>query len=336
MDSDKPLVTLAMTTYNHEHCVRDAVRGALSQTYEPLEIIISDDCSTDRTWEIVCEEVEAYKKAGGPHKNIVLNRNETNLGISRHSQKMLDMCHGVLKVCNAGDDISLPERVSCIVDAWNESSQQATLIMSDAIVIDEKGREVGYLKCRFEYGKVPLIKGAIMAYKVDTLRKSSLVPLENVYEDYIYELRCSLLGSCVCIHKGLLKYRLGGVSMPESLDEMKIKYMKMFRTIFKTLTYLGQEIEFLKDENICAETLADWRDYINEKKDLCKYKLIRYEGGGWSDRVRAFRYRTRYISRIRPGYWRQALILLPHFAFVPIAWIEDYLAFVAKRKSRTY
>lgn len=336
MDFDKPLVTLSMTTYNHEHCVRDAVRGALAQTYEPLEIIISDDCSTDRTWEIVCEEVAAYKKVGGFHQNIVLNRNETNLGIARHSQKVLSMCHGVLKVCNAGDDVSMPERVSCIVDAWNDSNRQATLIMSDAIVIDEFGREAGYFKCGFVYGKVPRIRGAVMAYKMDSLRKSKLVPPENVYEDWIYELRCSLLGECVYIQKPLLKYRLGGVSMPKCLAENKAKRIKLHHAMLETFTYLQSEIDVLRGENVRMEALNDWQNYINNQQNCSQYMLIRLKGDTWTERIKTFRYRTRYISKMRPGYWRQALILLPHFMFRPIAWVEDYIEFVALRKSHMY
>jgi glycosyltransferase involved in cell wall biosynthesis len=49
-----------MFAYNHERFIAEAVRGALSQTYSPLEIIISDDCSTDRTFEIIQSEVAGY------------------------------------------------------------------------------------------------------------------------------------------------------------------------------------------------------------------------------------------------------------------------------------
>jgi glycosyltransferase involved in cell wall biosynthesis len=58
MSDDKPLLTLAMFAYNHERFIAEAVRGALRQTYSPLEIIISDDCSTDRTFEIIQSEIQ--------------------------------------------------------------------------------------------------------------------------------------------------------------------------------------------------------------------------------------------------------------------------------------
>src|SRR4051812_34720579 len=75
-NSGRPLVTFALFAYNHERFIRKAVDGALAQTYQPLEIIISDDCSTDRTFEIAQGMASAYN---GAHK-VVVNRNPKNLG----------------------------------------------------------------------------------------------------------------------------------------------------------------------------------------------------------------------------------------------------------------
>ena len=50
---ERPLVTFALFAYNQENYIRAAVEGAFAQTYQPLEIILSDDCSKDRTFEIM-------------------------------------------------------------------------------------------------------------------------------------------------------------------------------------------------------------------------------------------------------------------------------------------
>ena len=69
---ERPLVTFALFSYNQEQFIRQAVESAFAQTYSPLEIILSDDFSSDGTFEIMQEMVAAYS---GPHR-VVLNQND--------------------------------------------------------------------------------------------------------------------------------------------------------------------------------------------------------------------------------------------------------------------
>ena len=73
-EEKKPLITFLVYSYNQENNIRKALDGALSQTYSPLEIIVSDDCSSDKTFDIIKEVTDAYQ---GPHK-LIVNRNEKN------------------------------------------------------------------------------------------------------------------------------------------------------------------------------------------------------------------------------------------------------------------
>ena len=52
-EQGRPLITFALFAYNQEKYIEEAVQGAFLQTYSPLEIILSDDGSTDRTFEII-------------------------------------------------------------------------------------------------------------------------------------------------------------------------------------------------------------------------------------------------------------------------------------------
>ncbi len=107
LDSNKrPVISFTLYAYNQERIIHQAVKGAFSQTYSPLEIILSDDCSSDRTFEIMEKMAAAYH---GPHK-VVLNRNLKNLGMGRHYSKIMEMANGEIIVGAAGDDVSLPER----------------------------------------------------------------------------------------------------------------------------------------------------------------------------------------------------------------------------------
>lgn len=112
---ERPLVTFALFAYNQEKYIREAVEGALSQTYEPLEIILSDDCSTDRTFDIMQEMAAAYT---GPHR-VYTRKNEQNKGLIGHVCAVSEVLNGKFTVLAAGDDRSLPERVETLVRIWS-------------------------------------------------------------------------------------------------------------------------------------------------------------------------------------------------------------------------
>lgn len=50
-----PLVSVAMTTYNGEKCLKEQIDSILNQSYKNIELVICDDCSTDGTWGILQE-----------------------------------------------------------------------------------------------------------------------------------------------------------------------------------------------------------------------------------------------------------------------------------------
>ncbi len=102
----KPLISFILLTYNQEDFVRDALDGALSQTYSPLEIIISDDGSKDHTSKVIEEYITDYH---GPHK-VIFNRNEKNVGIAQNVNRAMSLASGEYFILAAGDDKSLPER----------------------------------------------------------------------------------------------------------------------------------------------------------------------------------------------------------------------------------
>ena len=101
-----PLVTFAILAYNQAQYVAAAVEAAMAQTYAPLEIIVSDDASSDGTADAIRRAVAAYQ---GPHQ-MRINVNARNLGIGAHVNAVFRMARGRIVVLAGGDDVSLPTR----------------------------------------------------------------------------------------------------------------------------------------------------------------------------------------------------------------------------------
>ena len=129
-----PFVTFFIVAYNQEKYIADAINGAFAQDYPNMEIIISDDCSTDNTWQIIQEMASNYKG----DKNVRLNRNDCNIGPREHFNKILyQLAKGDIIVFSAGDDVSLPERTRVSVDFFEKYPEVVSLSFASQTVNEQ-------------------------------------------------------------------------------------------------------------------------------------------------------------------------------------------------------
>lgn len=94
----RPLVSIGMPVYNHEPCIARAIESVLSQTYANLEVVICDNCSTDKTEEI------CLRYAAGDDR-IRYRRNSTNIGKTNNFLRVLELATGDFFMWACADDI---------------------------------------------------------------------------------------------------------------------------------------------------------------------------------------------------------------------------------------
>src|SRR5688500_2457824 len=102
-------ISAVFLTYNCASFVREAIRSVFGQDWaEPLEVIVSDDASTDGTYDILCSEVSAYR---GPYA-VALRQRQTNSGSkSAHLNDVLPSVTGDIIVSFDADDVSERSRI---------------------------------------------------------------------------------------------------------------------------------------------------------------------------------------------------------------------------------
>jgi glycosyltransferase involved in cell wall biosynthesis len=100
-----PKVSVLMSVYNGQRYLREAVESILNQTFTDFEFIIVDDGSTDNTWQIL----QGYAAS---EPQIVLVRNETNVGLAKSLNRGLSLARGEYIARMDADDVSLPERLA--------------------------------------------------------------------------------------------------------------------------------------------------------------------------------------------------------------------------------
>jgi glycosyltransferase involved in cell wall biosynthesis len=277
----KPLVTFTLWSFNQERFIREAVKGALAQTYSPLEILFSDDCSQDRTFEIIQEEVADYK---GPHR-IVLNRNDYNFGIGKHGNRVMELAKGEFIVGAAGDDISLPSRTEELVKVWSKGGTYC--VWSNVIIVNEDGIEdethPGFAAVPIESWQEVVqrgrgvILGASQAYDRAVFDEFGPLPDDVVHEDYTIELRSALLGKIAYVDKRLVKYRRhSATTVLDDIDELDMLQFIKYHTSqsqWFSIDYEG----WLRDIRLFLSTHPEMEDELLEAAELIRARAVFYK-----------------------------------------------------------
>lgn len=97
-------ISVIMGIYNCADTLSDAIDSILAQTYTNWQLILCDDCSTDKTYDIAKSYQERF-----PDK-IILIQNETNSRLAYSLNHCLKYATGKYVARMDGDDISVPER----------------------------------------------------------------------------------------------------------------------------------------------------------------------------------------------------------------------------------
>lgn len=283
--AERALVTFALFAYNQEKYIREAVEGAFSQTYEPLEIILSDDCSSDRTFEIMQEMAAEYK---GPHR-VRVRQNEFNLGIIDHVLSVADEARGPLMVVGAGDDISLPERSMKLAATW--TTKRPAAVYSGCIDVDDRGQVVtqevypaplprvqnlfdGCSTPKRYDGEVRNIPGYSAAYDLEFLRKLPKTKRGIHNEDALTTYAANLLGlDILFIRETLLKRRISDTSISAvssfnslaSVRKNEIVIQKFSKSTLGFLEYFSElrHLFTTPDYDIVLQRLQSDRHYIS-------------------------------------------------------------------------
>ncbi|MDP3824256.1 MAG: glycosyltransferase [Burkholderiales bacterium] len=214
--SAAPRISLILLACNQQATVRAAAEACLAQTGEPLEIVFSDDASSDNSFAELQAAADAYR---GPHQ-VRARRNPVNLGIGAHYNQLMLDTSGALIVTAAGDDLSVPHRVQRLAQAWDASKQCADLIASHFVEMSPDGAlgtrittdDLARVTLDGWVKKTPYTVGATHAFTRRIMRRFGPFIDDVWYEDRIMVLRAITSGGALTVEEPLVQYRVGGTS----------------------------------------------------------------------------------------------------------------------------
>lgn len=121
---EQPLVSVPVITYNSSRTVLETLDSIKAQTYQNIELIVSDDCSTDNTVEVCRKWIEQNKDRFVRAELLTV---EKNTGVAGNCNRAYAACKGEWVKGIAGDDILLPTCVQDCIDYVAEHPETEVL-----------------------------------------------------------------------------------------------------------------------------------------------------------------------------------------------------------------
>lgn len=209
MEKNIPLVSIIVASYNGEKYIEDQILSLVHQTYQNIEIIVTDDCSKDTTAEIV-------KSLSKEYNNIKFFQNETNLGYQKNFERGILLAKGEYIAISDQDDLWSPKKIATLLEQMGSN----ILVYSNSLLINSDGKNLGitmkeFLKIKeFISGKNPYyfivdncVSGHAMMFRSSLV--SSIVPIPDciIYDRWI-ALAASINAGIKFVDEPLVQHRL--------------------------------------------------------------------------------------------------------------------------------
>lgn len=271
MNTNDLMVSIALCTYNGEQYLAEQLESLVNQSYHNLEIVVTDDRSSDRTWEIL-------KSFADRDQRITLIQNEKNLGYVKNFEKAIYLCKGqYIALCDQ-DDVWELNKIELLVN----EIEDRLLIYHDSQLIDVNGvllKRVSDLMNMYQ-GASPLpflFNNCVSGHSCLISRKLADILKQNggfdarFYHDWWMAFMAANYGQIAYVNKPLVRYRQHSESNTDILNvkEKKaagVKYPDInMGWLQRCASVPGQHQEFIK-RIIALYQQPDW---------MSSFKLMR-------------------------------------------------------------
>lgn len=249
MDSEKKAVTVsvAMCTYNGERFLQQQLDSLASQTRQPDEVVVCDDCSTDNTVAILDRWAESVPFS------VRIIRNQSNLGCFHNFENALKNVEGDVVFLADQDDVWHSNKIEVMLNVF-EKNPNVGLVFHNTNVIDAAGNDLGLDEVELRgawrlttymrqlspnLDKHPITSGCCSAIRRTIIQK--ILPLEELFghDGWIY-LFAPAFADVVTIPDKLISYRChdSNISVRADLNEQIHHFDQYVRDYYKNEVYL--------------------------------------------------------------------------------------------------
>jgi len=203
-DIYKPVISVAMTTYNGSSYLREQLDSFSKQKTLPDELIVCDDYSDDDTFEIL----QGFKRTA-PFE-VKLFRNSKTLGYNKNFEKAISKTRGDIIFLSDQDDIWFTNKIEYVTQVFKDDNQ-ALLVINDQQLVDKsisrKGKTALKIIKKYGSSNLSFVSGCCTAFHADLKKVILPFPLYIIgYDSWIHKV-AHYLSSRVVIGETLQYYR---------------------------------------------------------------------------------------------------------------------------------
>jgi glycosyltransferase involved in cell wall biosynthesis len=200
-------LSVALATFNGEKFLKTQLESINKQTRLPDELVVSDDCSTDATVDVIL----AFKKIA--KFNVILSRNSKTVGYSANFQRAISLCTGDLIFICDQDDKWFESKIE-VMSSYMEENPEVFIAINDAEITNRELYSTGITKLqqiRTLYGGADkFIAGCCSVFRTSLQPLYYPIPIElEAYDGWLHFLG-KVLGSRRVIPLTLQYYRIHG------------------------------------------------------------------------------------------------------------------------------
>lgn len=274
-------ISIGILTYNHEYFIEQCLKSVLSSNYPNLEIIISDDCSTDATAEVVARTLTDTPTT----HHIVFNQNTVNLGIAAHVNKVFgELCTGELMVTLGGDDMIINDYFEN-ASKYFEIDPQLMMIDFNADIIDDKGNLTEKILLPYEH-KVFQLEDYVNMQSIHSFAPGRMIKRDIVdcfepiskycpTEDSVFVLRALMLGKLMRMNNIVISYRRHGGNVSSVSNLKKMSNARIIAQYLKDVLYLYEKNKIREEVIGGLLNRINFQYHLREATYATKSNLIR-------------------------------------------------------------
>jgi len=144
---NKPLISILIPYYNHNHYIKETLDSIIADTYPNKEIILINDGSTEESDESIINWIKEHEK----EINITYIK-QKNLGITKTANKLIHLAKGKYIAFTASDDFYINNTFQDRVNTMQNNPNKLMLV-SDAIIVDGDSKKL-YNSAMCDFKKV--------------------------------------------------------------------------------------------------------------------------------------------------------------------------------------